>query len=140
MLVVKRLNKWANKHYSVPMNIFRIFLGIFLFIKGLEFATGTQELVDLIRPNNPDTATLFLAHYVAMAHLAGGVLVFFGLITRIALMVQLPIIIGAVILHIAQGSDAFLLGQAVVGLVGTLAFIVYGSGRYSVDYQLKLEV
>lgn len=140
MLVVKKLNKWANTHYSFPMNALRMFLGIFLFVKGLEFATGTEELVQLIRPDNPDTATLFLAHYVAMAHLAGGILVFFGLITRLALLIQLPIFFGAVIIHLIQGAEAFVLGQALVALVGSLAFVVYGSGRYSVDYRMKLEV
>lgn len=122
------------------MDIFRFAFGAFIFFKGLEFANGTQMLVELIQPENPSTATLFLAHYVAMAHLAGGILVFIGLISRLALLVQLPIFIGAVIININNNVDVFILAQSLLALIFCLVFIIYGSGRHSVDHHLKMHI
>lgn len=140
MKLVKPLNKWANSHLSLTMDAIRMLLGIFLFYKGIEFASGTQALVDLIQPKDPTSATLFVAHYVIMAHLAGGILVFFGLLTRLSLLVQLPIFIGAVIINVQSGVESVILAQSIFGLVASAVFVLYGSGRYSVDYRLKMQM
>lgn len=140
MELVRKLNKWSNNHFTVPMNVLRIFLGIFIFGKGIEFMYGTKELVELISSENSTGWTLFLAHYVAMSHIAGGILVFLGLITRLALVIQLPIFIGALVLHLKQGAEAMLLLQAAGAVFLSIVFVLYGSGRYSVDKELKMEM
>ncbi|MCH2223657.1 MAG: DoxX family protein [Crocinitomicaceae bacterium] len=138
--LIRTLNKWANSHMSLTMDSIRMILGIFIFIKGLQFASQTDLLVDLIQPNDPSASTLFIAHYVAMAHFAGGILVFFGLITRLVLLIQLPIFIGAVIMNTINGAESVIMAQAIFGLIGSIVFILYGSGRYSVDHKLQMEM
>lgn len=140
MELVRKLNKWSNSHFTVPMNLLRIFLGLFIFGKGIEFMYGTQELVALLGSENSVGWTLLFAHYVAMSHIAGGILVFLGLITRLVLLFQLPIFAGALILHWIQGADSLLILQAGGALFLSFVFVVYGSGRYSVDKELKMEM
>jgi putative oxidoreductase len=140
MRTVVRMNKWANAHTSIVLDLFRIALGVLLFWKGLEFAGQTDALVKLIQPEDPIPATMIFAHYIAMAHLTGGVLVAFGMITRLALLFQLPILIGAVIINITADLGTWNLVLAVLGLVGGLFFFVIGSGKHSVDYNLKMNM
>lgn len=138
--IIRVLNKWANSHMSLTMDSIRMILGIFLFIKGIQFASQTELLVDLIQPNDVSNSTLLVAHYVTLVHFAGGILVLFGLITRLALLFQLPIFIGAVIINTMNGAESVVMAQALFGLIGSIVFILYGSGRYSVDYKMQMEM
>ena len=45
---------------------------------------------------------VFLAHYVALCSSDGGFLIIIGLLTRVAVLFQLPILIGAIIFVNAQ--------------------------------------
>ncbi|MCJ8292414.1 MAG: DoxX family protein [Crocinitomicaceae bacterium] len=138
--IIRVLNKWANSHMSLTMDSIRMILGIFLFIKGIQFASQTELLVDLIQPNDVSSSTLLVAHYVTLVHFAGGILVLFGLLTRLALLFQLPIFIGAVIINVMNGAESVVMAQALFGLIGSIVFILYGSGRYSVDYKMQMEM
>jgi len=137
---VRNLNKWANSNLNLSMHALRMILGVFLFIKGVQFSTSVDSLIELIQPKNTTFPALILAHYVIMAHIAGGILVFFGLITRLALLIQLPLFIGAVTINIISGAESFILAQSIFGLVCSTIFIIYGSGRYSADYRMQLEM
>ncbi len=138
METVRTLNKWANHHLVVPMFVLRLLLGGFLFVKGIQFESQTELLLDLIRPLGIKDWGLVIVHYVAMVHFAGGLMVIFGLVTRLALFFQLPIFIGAVVVNLMNNVDGWLMAQAVFGLVATIAFIFYGSGRVSMDHNLKM--
>ena len=50
METIKTLNKWANAHTYYPLDILRIFLGGFLFYKGIYFMSNLQELLALFEP------------------------------------------------------------------------------------------
>lgn len=134
------MNKWANAHTSIGLDTLRIALGAFLFWKGIEFLSQTEALVALIQPKDPVPATLILAHYIAMSHLAGGVLVAFGLLTRLSLLFQLPVLIGAVAINFIGTMDALSLVQAALALSVALFFLIVGSGKHSVDYTLKMNM
>lgn len=139
MKAVVRMNKWANAHTSIGLDVLRIGLGIFLFWKGIQFAGQTKELANLISAD-PDAITLILAHYIAMSHFAGGILVVVGLLTRLSLAFQYPILIGAVIINFTGTMDAFALIQAIAALLAASFFLIIGSGKHSVDYTLKMNV
>ncbi len=140
MKVIRKLNKWANANLNLSMHSLRMILGIFLFVKGIQFSTSVDALIKLIQPENTTFPALILAHYVIMAHLAGGILVFFGLITRLALLIQLPLFLGAVTINVISGAESFILAQSIFGLACSSIFIIYGSGRYSADYRMQLEM
>ncbi len=140
MKTIVRMNKWANAHTSIGLDVLRIGLGVFLFWKGIQFSGQTKELTHLIAPNHPDAITLILAHYIAMSHFAGGILVAVGLLTRLSLAFQYPILIGAVIINFTGNMDVFALIQALAAFILASFFLVIGSGKHSVDYTLKMNV
>jgi len=136
---VKSLNKWANAHTSYPIDILRIALGAFLFIKGIDFMGNTQMLMELIKPIQSMLGGMLIVHYVAPAHFIGGLLIAFGLLTRWAIVVQLPIIIGAVIINFAGDMNTTNLIISLIVFVLCVFFLFYGSGSHSVDKYLKMQ-
>ncbi len=139
MITIKSLNKWANAHSYYPIDLIRIALGVFLFIKGINFISNTQILVDLIKPVQNLAGAMIVVHYVAPAHLIGGVLIAFGLLTRWSIMAQLPLLIGAVAINfIGEMNVANLITASVILLI-CIFFLFYGSGKHSTDYYLKMQ-
>ena len=96
---VKELNRWANAHTYLPIDLLRVALGVFLFMKGIFFITNIQYLADLISPIDKIGGGMFLIHYIAPAHMVGGIMIAFGLLTRWAIIAQLPILIAAIIIN-----------------------------------------
>ncbi|OOG67123.1 DoxX family protein [Flavobacterium sp. A45] len=136
---VKTLNKWANAHTYLPVDLLRMALGVFLFMKGIYFFTNIQYLVDLISPIDHIGGGMFLVHYIAPAHLIGGILIFFGLLTRWAIAAQLPILISAVIINFMGQMHQQNLLLALLALAICLFFLIYGSGKNSADYFFKMQ-
>ena len=138
MLSVRSLNKWANAHTYYSLDLLRVVLGIFFFIKGLEFVSQIHILTELITPLRGYGGSMLAVHYVAPAHLVGGILIAVGLLTRWALLVQVPILLGAILINFVGTMVLGNLILAIVALVFTIFFIFYGSGKHSVDYALKM--
>ena len=139
---VKSLNKWANAHTYFPVDLVRMALGVFLFSKGVTFITSIQYLVDLISPIDKADGGMygmFIVHYIASAHFLGGILIFFGLLTRWAIIAQLPILVGAVIINFMGEMQSLYLFLLFLTLVICIAFMIYGSGKHSADYYFKMQ-
>ncbi len=136
---VKGLNKWANRHTSFPIDMLRIALGVFLFIKGTGFITNSQDLTDTFSSVSNFSGGMFVFHYVAAAHIMGGIMIAFGLLTRWAIWAQLPILIGAVIINFIGTMDWGNLLMAVITLAACIFFLIFGGGRHSADYYFKLQ-
>ena len=73
------------------------------------------------------------------AHFVGGILITVGLLTRWAAIAQLPILFGAILTNFIGVMNTNYLMLAVIVLITSLFFIVYGSGKHSVDYYLKMQ-
>lgn len=141
MDIIKKLNKWTNSHNSFfLLDLGRLFLGGFLFFKGINFMTDAQYFKDIIAPDEEFLSSMLIYHYVTMAHLAGGVLIIFGLLTRIAVAVQIPILIGAVAVNFLFIMNPQNLVEASIILLLSIFFVVVGSGKHSADYNLKMEM
>lgn len=137
--LIKRLNKYGNAFKIFEPNIARVLLGIFIFYKGVTFLQDTTLLVGLINPSDSGLSEMIIVHYVMMGHLVGGLFLIFGLLTRIAAAVQIPILIGAVAINLSTGD----LNQLIISMVtlGFLAFFtVIGSSKVSMDYNMKMEI
>jgi putative oxidoreductase len=136
---IKTLNKWANAHTYYPIDFLRIALGILLFYQGVYFMSNLSLLTDLYRPLEVITDNVLLVHYIAPAHFLGGSLIVFGLLTRWAVIAQLPILIGAVSINFIgeMNTNNFLLSSIV--LLVCIFFLFYGSGKHSVDKYLKMQ-
>lgn len=138
MLSIKSLNKWANAHTYYWLDILRVALGVFFFIKGVNFISQTETLVELIDPLKGFGGTMLVVHYVASAHLVGGILIAFGLLTRWALLVQIPILAGAILINFVGAMNTSNLILALLVSAFTVFFIFYGSGKHSADYMMKM--
>ncbi len=136
---IKTLNKWANAHTYYPLDLLRIALGILLFYQGVYFMSNLSLLTDLYKPLEVITDNVLLVHYIAPAHFVGGFLIVFGLLTRWAVLAQLPILIGAVSINFIgeMNTSNFLLSSIV--LLACIFFLFYGSGKHSVDKYLKMQ-
>ncbi|MFV8323933.1 DoxX family protein [uncultured Flavobacterium sp.] len=136
---VKNLNKWANTHTYLPVDLVRIALGVFLFMKGISFITNIQYLNDLISPIDRIGGGMFLVHYIAPAHMVGGIMIAFGLLTRWAIIAQLPILIGAIVVNFMGEMQSQNLLLALLILGACIFFLFYGSGKNSADYYFKMQ-
>ena len=139
MGTIKSLNKWANKHSYYPLDLLRIALGIFLFYKGVYFMSNLPLLLDLYEPVKPVLGDMLLVHYIAPAHFVGGVLNIFGLLTRWAILAQLPILIGAVLINFIGEMHVTNLLLSTTVLLICIFFLFFGSGKHSMDKYLKMQ-
>jgi putative oxidoreductase len=134
MDIILKLNRWANAHTNYGIDALRVILGAFLIYKGI-FFMGSNYADNMVDSGG---SYLFLIHYIAMAHLAGGVLIAIGLITRYSALVQVPILIGALVVNFTGSFNMSNFVQAFVALVLSVFFVIYGSGKHSVDHQLRM--
>lgn len=131
-----RIEHWANTHHPVWVDFVRMALGIFLFVKGVMFIQDTEALQNIMRNSQFQWVSFGMAHYVAFAHLVGGLLIAMGLVTRIAILFQIPILLGAVFFINPQRgfySENTELWSSIVVLILLFVFLILGSGRLSVD-------
>lgn len=139
MGTIKSLNKWANAHTYYPLDLLRVALGVFLFLKGVDFMSNLQHMAEVIKPFENIPGGMGVLHYVAPAHFVGGFLIVIGLLTRWAVMAQLPILIGAVLVNFLGEMNTTNLFLAFGTLLVCIFFLFYGSGKHSADYYLKMQ-
>lgn len=133
------------------ITILRMFIGGALFVKGVYFMLNMQELQTIALIDMPFT-NFIASHYIVFAHIIGGICLFLGLLTRLAAVINIPVILGAVIfVHAKEGL--FTAGQGleltmfllvvlcVIALTGSKLFAVDNSLRpkiYPTDNRLKV--
>ena len=139
MATIKSLNKWANAHTYYPLDLLRVALGVFLFMKGVDFMSNHQQMAEIIKPFQSMPGGMLIIHYVAPAHFVGGFLIVIGLLTRWAVIAQLPILIGAVLVNFIGEMNTANLLLAFATLLVCIFFMFYGSGKHSTDYYLKMQ-
>lgn len=133
------LEEWGDRHHPKILDLIRMLLGIFLVLKGWVFLTKYPFLRDIILDTgviskSPEMVK-FLIIYVTYVHLVGGVLIFLGLATRIAAILQLPIVFGAVffvnILASFFNSELWL---SILVMALLVLYVIIGSGPFSIDH------
>lgn len=136
MNVFQKIETWGDTHQSKWLAFFRIILGLIIFFKGLFFLQNTEALNEMITNSAVSIYAVALTHIVALAHLMGGILIMIGLVTRIACLFQLPILLGAIFFVNAQKGFYSIhseLGFSILILALLVFFVVFGSGKISVD-------
>ena len=140
MSVITDVEKWGNSHRPAFLDIIRIALGIFITYKGLYFITHMNELEMTTAGINTYFAGAFLAHYIVFAHILGGPMIAFGLFTRIVCLIQLPILIGAVVMVNYPRGYHMELWTSLLVLVGLIVMMIFGAGNYSIDAKRRREM
>jgi uncharacterized membrane protein YphA (DoxX/SURF4 family) len=141
---MKNLNEWKlwlQEHEDLFRDLVRTYLGVGLFVKGLYFMSHRTELKELLENmDNLVFAQAALAHYIIPVHIVGGLLLAIGLLTRIAALVQVPILFGAAVyvylpkMELIEPRQNMEFTLLVLFLLALL--VAYGAGRFSVDHLL----
>src|SRR6185503_3835987 len=134
------LEAWIAENRDVFIDLIRIYLGIGLAVKGIQFTWDDGYISNLLlQAGRLQVLSTAIAHYIPIAHIGGGLLLAMGFMTRTAVLFQLPILAGAVFLiHMQEGL--FTRGQnlefTALVLFLLLLILVHGPGRLSVDHYL----
>jgi putative oxidoreductase len=142
MGTILRLNRWANAHTNIGFDVLRVALGAFIFYKGVFFfaESNSAETYRMLAALPGSASNMIIVHILAMAHICGGILIALGMITRLAVAVQIPILTAAVIANSIGAANESGLLQSGFCLAICLFFLFYGSGKHSVDYSLKMHM
>ena len=111
--------------------ILRVVLGLSLILKAYNFFTNV-ELKQYFAGTGFLNNASWLISVIPWIHLIGGILIVIGLFTRIASLVQIPILFGAVIL-VNLKSGAADLPFSILILVLVIVFAFIGGGYFSLD-------
>lgn len=126
------------EHRHNAIELLRIFLGALLLYKGYYFVEDISEIYAMIE-ESLQISPFVVAHYVVAAHLVGGAMIAAGLITRLAVAAQIPVLAGAV--FFVHTRDIFLVTAAefeysLLVLVLLIVFFIYGGGKWSLDHYI----
>ena len=129
------IKSFGNIFYA----FFRATLGMLLIFRGIDFIFNLPHLEDMIRNAGYNFKTPVLAYFISCIHLAGGVLIVVGLLTRIAIILQIPIVLAAVLFNMnsntyGTGYQLFLAFSVLVLLV---FYLIKGPGKISMDHYRK---
>jgi putative oxidoreductase len=141
MTITHRISELEDR-YPVYFLILRVALGMILAIRGIYFLTAIQPLYSVIRESRLGELNMdmTLALFVCWAHTLGGTFIILGLLTRISVWVQIPIVLGAVIFINLNPSlphtfqDLLL---SILVLILLLVFAIAGGGKLSMDNYSK---
>lgn len=142
MNVLQHFHTNVDRVPSPLLFLLRVALGGMLIAKGVEFASHSRQLEDIIASSRFQTGSLMLTYYIPYAHLLGGFFILIGLFTRFFSLIQLPVVFGAVFLinapHATFGVQGGEWGFSILVFILLIFFSIEGSGRISVyDYVHK---
>jgi len=140
MYILDKIDAWAERHHPKWIDVLRFLLGLILLYKGFYFISNTQAIVIMLQNTSLELWGITIAHYVVAAHIMGGLLIAIGLLTRVAVLFQIPVLLGAVIfVNLPKGLLSFHSETELSVLVLFLLvfFLIEGSGPLSVDEFIK---
>lgn len=135
MGTLQQINQWSHTHHPRWLVVVRVVLGVCLFIKGIFFLVNTSTLEELVRGSLVANRADWLVIGITWAHLLGGFLIIIGLLTRWAVLLQIPILMGAIIFINTkrEAFGTFELPFALIVLLLLMIFLVEGGGPLSLD-------
>lgn len=140
MALFTQMEKWSSTHHPWWLVFIRVILGGCLFVKGMAFLQDAQYLENVIASSSLSSSNnILLAQLITWIHLLGGTFIVIGFFTRIAILFQIPILLGAIIfvnakLAFSPGSE---LGFALLILLLLIVFFIEGGGPISLDSYFK---
>ncbi len=140
MRTLNELRAWIEAHRLLGYDLIRMYLGIALFVRGWLFVADSSRIMAFVEGQNLDWFLPMAAvHYVALAHLAGGLMLAAGLLTRLAALAQVPILfVATFFLHLQEGllstSQSLELSALVLFLL--VVYSLFGAGPYSLDARM----
>ncbi len=129
------IKSFGNTFYA----FFRATLGMLLIFRGIDFIFNLPLLQDMIRNTGYNFNTPVLAYIISCIHLTGGVLIVVGLLTRLAIILQIPIVLAAVLFNMnsATYGTGYQLFLSFSVLVLLIFYLIKGPGKISMDHYRK---
>ena len=141
MGTLQQIHTWSLTHHPRWLVVIRVALGLCLFIKGISFMINSTALEQIVQKSGLAAYDSWIAIGVTWAHLLGGFMIIIGLLTRWAVALQLPILVGALV-FIANQQGIFASGSmfpmTVVIFLLLIFFLVEGGGPLSLDNYFRL--
>ncbi len=140
MKLPDELRAWLETHRLLGYDLIRMYLGVALFVRGWLFVADSSRIMAFVEGQDLDWFLPMAAvHYVALAHLAGGLMLAVGLLTRLAALAQVPILfVATFFLHLQEGllstSQSLELSALVLFLL--VVYSIFGAGPYSLDARM----
>jgi uncharacterized membrane protein YphA (DoxX/SURF4 family) len=139
---VNRIHALYHERPSYAIDLIRIFLGLLLLLKAIFFLSQVEYLPSLMNESGQmKFLPTLIAQYVILAHLAGGLGMVLGLLTRISVSCQIPVLLGAVfVVHLprvltqATPVEVQSLEYAVLVLFLMVLVALRGAGNWSLDH------
>ncbi len=138
--MLAQLEQWSTRHHPRWLVVLRVALGLCLFFKGFTFMRDTVALQIMLTERGLNNYAEWLPLVITWIHLLGGFLIIIGLLTRWAVLLQIPILLGAVIL-IGGPQGVFAAETEFVFALFVLLLLVFfffeGGGPISIDNFIK---
>lgn len=140
MKIVSSIDAWADAHHPKWIDIIRIFLGLLLVAKGVTFIMNNDLMISKLLESTAMFPSMMLVHYIIGVQIAAGLMIAFGLLTRVAAFFEIPILVFG--LFYADLSREFFvisseLPYLILVLILLMFYTIYGSGPLSVDHYLR---
>lgn len=129
--------EWLAQNRDVLWDLVRIYLGFALVVKGFAYLFHHREFTAAVEASGVPLAGGTLAELVALTHIAGGLMMTFGILTRIGAAIQIPNLLGAVFfVHLKDGlfTTGGTLEFALLVLFLLVMITIGGAGRLSIDW------
>ena len=142
MNLEKRINRLDRSFHPQWLAICRILLGLALFIKGISFVRDKSFIRNVFNESLILQDYYWLQTIIPWLNLLCGVFIIIGLFTRLAVLIQIPILIGAIVFvnsknGIFQGESELLF--SIIVLILLIVFLLEGGGPLSWDKEIKKE-
>jgi uncharacterized membrane protein YphA (DoxX/SURF4 family) len=137
---VHKILRWEHPRHQLLVLITRVVLGIIITLKGIIFISNIEYLDSLLQYSTFSAGVSFWIYYIVVAHLLGGVFIIVGLLTRVAMLVLLPVLAGAVFFLNPGEHGLVLNGELVLSLLVfcmLFYFLFKGPGEISMDNYLR---
>lgn len=133
MGTLQRINRWSAVNHPWWLIVFRVALGLTLFMKAISFLRDSVLLHNLISSTFFSDYPEWVSLVVTWLHLLGGTFIIIGLFTRLTTLLLIPVIAFAVIFINWSGGNMQELMFSIVTLLMLIFFFFEGGGPLSVD-------
>ena len=138
MTILHQLDRWSTTHPRLTLFL-RAALGIALTTKGISFISDMVSFKALLVGSSFSFLSDWVALVITWIHLLCGFLITIGLFTRFSALIQIPILIGAVIINASTGifTPGSELIYSLLILILLVFFAIEGGGELSLDRFIK---
>jgi uncharacterized membrane protein YphA (DoxX/SURF4 family) len=138
MTTLDKIQTWGDHHHPKWLDVFRIVLGCVLIWKAIAFLLNLNVLADFLYETGltdqigASVLLNLLTYAIIGLHLVGGIYIAIGVNTRLYCLLNLPVVLGAVVLVdfrnniLKPYSEIWL---SVFVLIFIICFLIVGDGR-----------